>query len=497
MAEKLIHLRGSVRSGGFRRENFEGAEHLVARVVMMVEGVHCGSGGPQYYTPDILSLFAEAWSGVPVPVYHPHDVNGDPMSCNNPDILETQNVGRMFNVRFEENVHGDLGGLVGEAWINVSRAEEVYPGLVDRIENGEVIEVSTGMYAVNDGVPGVWNEENYGGSVNDIRPDHLAILPDQQGACSTADGCGIRVNIEKSLLTANKAKGMGEKLSQYAINRVSFFLNEMGKVELLRQLQRLADEMDGPANGIHFVEEVYETNCIIRREGGQQPGTKYFRMAYEVNENGVASFAGQSEEVVRKVSYVARRTQTQNKGEETMAGKKDEQTANEGCCKEKIDAIIAHEATMFTEDDREHLEALPEVMLDKMLPVENTEEDPPPVENEEEAPVEEEVQALTSSDYIKNAPPEIGDVLMDAMAARNEKRKDLIDKITGNEHNMFSAQELAEKSTHELTMLAKLAFTPERENDFSLQGLSTRRGGTFTSKQKPLLIPTVNKAEEK
>jgi hypothetical protein len=67
---------------------------------------------------------------------------------------------------------------------------EVHRGLSAAIEAGHTVEVSTGLFFDHAGT------SDDGAVVGaNFRPDHLAILPDQRGACSRAAGCGLSMNL--------------------------------------------------------------------------------------------------------------------------------------------------------------------------------------------------------------------------------------------------------------------------------------------------------------
>jgi hypothetical protein len=172
---------------GVRRAVFDGREHMIVPVVAIVEGVMNNALVPF----DEFSRYAEAWNGRPVPVYHP-EINGAPISANRPDVIERSTIGQTFNARCEG------AKLKMEAWIDVAKAERLgYGALIAQLEAGEVIEVSTGYFADDDIKSGDWNGTPYGAIHRNIRPDHLALLPGQIGACSIQDGCGTRINSKK------------------------------------------------------------------------------------------------------------------------------------------------------------------------------------------------------------------------------------------------------------------------------------------------------------
>lgn len=169
---------------GVRREVFEGREHLVVPVVMIVEGVLNNA----LVASEEFGRYPESWNGRPVPVLHP-EREGTPVSANQPDVIERNTIGQLFNT-FVDN-----GKLKSEAWIDTDKARRLGHGaLLEALEAGEVIEVSTGYFSDSEGRAGTFNGQEYREIHRNIRPDHLALLPGEEGACSVADGCGTRVN---------------------------------------------------------------------------------------------------------------------------------------------------------------------------------------------------------------------------------------------------------------------------------------------------------------
>lgn len=172
---------------GIRRETYNDTPHLVVPVVMICEGVLNGALVPLAE----FSKYPEAWNGRPVPVLHPEE-RGQPISANRPDVIDRNTIGTIFNARVEG------AKLKAEAWLNIAKAERLGFGpLIRQLEAGEVVEVSTGYFADDDMTSGEFDGTTYHGIHRNLRPDHLALLPGEIGACSVADGCGTRVNSKK------------------------------------------------------------------------------------------------------------------------------------------------------------------------------------------------------------------------------------------------------------------------------------------------------------
>jgi hypothetical protein len=192
--------------------------HLVLPVVMMIEGVHKGSQGPLLHEIEQLGKFPASWNGIPVVIYHP-EIDGEPVSANSPDIIDTRTVGRVYNTEVEGKK------LKAEVWLDEDKLNTISEETLNEINASKEMEVSLGMFTENDMTPGKYGEEEYEGVAYNHRPDHLAILPDQVGACSVVDGCGIGANTTGNIDIDFKIDG--SKLDK-KIQRNTF---ESGKIE--------------------------------------------------------------------------------------------------------------------------------------------------------------------------------------------------------------------------------------------------------------------------
>ena len=187
----------------------DGKTHLVIPIVALIEGVHCGSVGCAFYPSGEIEQTAQQWNGVPLTGLHPHK-GGELVLVK--DALKEFKIGTFENVRFEN------GKLNGEGWVDIELAESVSPESLQMIRSGINMEVSTGLRTHPDGQEGTWNGEHFDQSLFDFLPDHLALLPDEEGACSLKDGCGVRMNTKKECgtckLNIHKGGRNGMKLQE-------------------------------------------------------------------------------------------------------------------------------------------------------------------------------------------------------------------------------------------------------------------------------------------
>src|SRR5262249_9743029 len=152
-------------------KKLEGRDHFVVPTVMITVGVHNGSRGPVYYPAADLKASVPFWNGKPVVVYHP-DMYGASWA-GSPEVFNRQKVGTIFNTRF------DSYRLLADAWIDRERVVQVDDRVADAIGSRKVMEVSTGLAFDMGTEPGVWNGEEYHTTARQLRPDHLALLPDK------------------------------------------------------------------------------------------------------------------------------------------------------------------------------------------------------------------------------------------------------------------------------------------------------------------------------
>ncbi len=374
--------------------------HIVVPVVMMVEGVHCGSDGPLLHSIGELGKYPDSWNGIPVVIYHPMKDN-HPVSANSPDIIDTRMVGRVYNT----NVDGTK--LKAEVWLDEDKLNNVSPDTLEAVNNSKTMEVSVGVFTDKEDTVGVYEGEEYKGIACNHRPDHLAILPDMIGACSCEDGCGLGVNensedMEKLLLKINK--------EGYSINQIGDY-KKTGYREKMDSVYTALRGLDSDTK-YHYIEELYDSELIYNESSKE--GTKMYKRSYKF-ESGKIEFTGDPVEVHKKVEYVNTNVKL-NQKEVKMAQE------CSPCIKKKVDELIANSQGKYTEDDREMLETLNEALLDKMAT---------PIVKEVEKKVE--VNALSDEDKA-------------ALAAYRkilkEKRDNLIAEIQTNAKDIWPVEKL-------------------------------------------------------
>lgn len=209
---RYVEIRCEADSSLIRYETLENRQHLVIPVVMLIGNTVVQ--GANAKTPEFIPLetierhFVDGWNSKPVVPYHPRR-NGKFISANDPGVCDAARLGPLFNTRVED------GKLKTEAWIDVERCRDLDGDAQDaltKLEAGEQIDVSGGFIVEFERRKGISpGGVEYGAVWTDIDGDHLALLPNSEGACNQEMGCGApRVNVSSNINIAAQAIDINE-----------------------------------------------------------------------------------------------------------------------------------------------------------------------------------------------------------------------------------------------------------------------------------------------
>jgi hypothetical protein len=507
-------------TGNTRHDIMEGQSYLVAPMIMLTEGVHEGSGGALLYPRDELSKTPQVWNHKPVVVYHPQH-NGMAISACDPIILSNRKIGVIMNTTMGEvtvkNKKGEdvkRPALKAEAWLQEDRMKKVDERISNAIEKNEIMELSTGLFTDNESMEGEWEGEKYEAIARNYRPDHLALLPDLKGACSIEDGAGfLRLNAKR-----NKVNIVGNSMSHGNIR------------SLLNSWLRDKDEDI-------WVEDVYDSFFIFMKDG------KYFKGNYSIEDNSL-QVSETFVEVVRvsewrtlNGDFVGNEDEKHSKKEITENENSERRKENNMDEKEKekiVDALIACNTNSWGKDDKEVLMEMDDVVLEKMQ--EGDEAAKTAVDNAAKKGAEEATKSLTANsqtsddskkkeddkkseddgdekvaanekkeqtveEYISDAPKALRGPLNAMMNTHKKAKEKIIKRITDNERNKFSKEELEAKELPELQKLA--AILPVDNTQSSTSTLEMNYDGQdevediVGNKEEPLIAPPVVMAASK
>ena len=476
-----------------RHAILEGRKHLVVPVVMMVEGVHNGSAGPIFHPAEELGRYAAAWNGIPVTIGHPTD-NGMPVSANQPEVLEKAAVGKIFNTRLVDKK------LKAEAWLDIELLKRKAPVALSYLKQGKPIEVSVGVFADEEEKEGVWNNEKYRAIARNHRPDHLALLLDAKGACSWEDGCGVRAYSEEGGddgLITNKLKYNGTESTPWSAPDLKDFGVD-GRWEDLSQQERAriaSHYLIGDANAKSFAElklpvvnpktgklNERALRAVISGRGAQVKGVSpevlrrarrtAYRLLNEEFDAGLEIPEGLQEQLWAIHAELEELKEKLKGGVMAMADKNDKKG---GCnCPEKIKLLTQGEGALFTADDCEWLNNLPEERIDQYLEVQEKmrkKEGDVQTNKDKEVTKEEAIQVLREQlqdpqKFLELLPSEHREQMQYGLNLYKEKKAELVESIL-NHSKAFTKEELETKSMDELNKIASLI---PAVTDYSVKG---------------------------
>lgn len=459
-----------------RMENHLNRRHIIVPVIMMVPGVHNGSRGPLFHSEEELKASAERWNGYPVTISHPTDADGNFVSAFS-NGMSARIVGTVHNARFE------AGKLRADVWLDEQRLIACSAEAAAAIQSGRPLDVSIGVFTDEEEQSGVWNGEPYTGIAHNHRPDHLALLPGEQGACSWADGCGVRVNAtnENNQVSTNMKGGSNvmteekdilatiKQLSTegFAVNMIT---NATGFQETMRSLQQKLDSMDSETK-IHYLQEVYDDHVIyeigIRNSNGTVDRTLY-RQGYEVQDNGAIELTGNPVEVRRKVEYVTLMERTKfnsNNVKPKNGGQEMAENTPSPCLVAKVDALINNSATRFAEADRDWLLTQSEDVLAKLIPIDQVPPKAPEVNAERALAVLKE-SFKKPEEFLAVLPDDLKTQVEEGLKLYAVNREELV-KTIKEASKEWTDEELGEMSVN---MLNKIVRTIKPIADYSVNG---------------------------
>jgi len=501
-------------AGELRTAAFEDREHLIVPVVALVEGVihPVNADTPELVLAEELKPTVGAWNGEPVCFDHP-DIGGVRVSANDPRVLEQFMVGRLFNTKLE-----DLR-LKTEAWLDLpriaamsGRAQE----LVDRINAGELVEVSVGAFVAAERKSGVHDGKRYAAVWREIGPDHLAMLPAGiAGACSVEMGCGAPraasagagllhvlsadgilmptgVNEEGRVTGLNDAEGGPGKFATLAerFRGLGRFLlrDAQGDMSDNDLRQALSTALFSTEPAFLFIEAVFPAEQLVVYAVEPEGEFAWLERSFEINDAGDVTF-GDSVEVIPTTTFepvtAAAACGCDDPAVCQCGSQPNEETNMDKA--QRIAALIANERTTFTAADEAGLVAMSDATL-TALEESAVKEPETPVEPQAAAPADPVAPAaaapaapavpavpatpadpaapvapaepkpdepMTAAEWLAAAPPEIRAPLQRELTREAAARTLLVEELT-TAQDVHTAEELGAMNIEELQKVQRL-----------------------------------------
>jgi hypothetical protein len=451
---QFLRIAAEVDSSNLRTAEFMGDEHLVVPVVALVgDSVvrPMGSAGPEFVPAEELAATPGAWNGRPVLPDHPKGAS----SANDPETLEAEQFGQVFNSTFEN------GRLKVEAWLNRAAAErigEAAQDVIRRFEAGEMVEVSVGAWVAAEKRSGSHNGKPYEFVWHDVVPDHLAMLPEgTKGACSIEMGCGApRMNQDGEAPKMTKMQSMFNRF----LESVGITSAEVGDATLRDSLHSALFAVEPAFEGI--IEVFPDSGTVVYMTFPEETMMLWER-GFSVDDEANVTLADEAAQVEQVTGFQP------VKAARADPGDSDTKTAQDGDCpcnhqgeppmtkdvQELVGRLVACERSPFTEADAEWLAAAPEERLRELA------DNLPKPAPEPAAPTPQ-----TEAEWLEAAPEGIRSMVERYQNEEASRRASLVLSLAAAQ-TVYSAEALETKPTEELASLAKILKLDEPTPDFS------------------------------
>lgn len=454
-------------SGDFSEEYLDNKLHLVVNGVGIAEGVWYGSEGGVYYSAEELRNSDPSWDHKPAVLKHPKDVNGVPVSAANPTVINSSRVGLLLNT-----ATGEDGKQRYKVWIDEEKANSVDARIVQNIRSKNKIEVSTGMVAELVKKTGVWNGKKYQYVAKNIKPDHLAILLDEPGAYSVADGGGLLANSANIPVEA-------DDVQQFLRNSVVAWLTKTGmlvngsveetRYKLARLLASTYGEPGKAWNG--YVEATFDDKVVFSKDYS----SGYYSVGYKMEKDGV-QLVGDAVQVQSVYGFRSPdgTVMLTNSAGELLPPSSQE---TDMTAKDHVNALITN--GQFKEDAREWLTSLGDqvtkIPVATPAPAVTTPAPTPPVPATVVVNTQTDVKTFLAQLAATN--PDMAYVLNKGVAEVEERRVALVNAIKANPGNKFTEEWLKTQRIEFLDGLAAIAVTATQQAAQELTVVTNGAGG--------------------
>lgn len=185
MPQIRVNLRTQVNKASIRREKRNGRDVIIVPSATLPDNVVMNGG---LYPAEEIAKSYQSLNRTPAPLGHPV-VNGKYVPA-----MDVEAINGFYVGAFNENVRRENGRVFLDKVIDVEVASGTERGrrLLDAINNGDPIHTSTGLLLEPEPV----QNKDYKWIARNMKFDHDAILLDEPGAATPAQGVGMMVNGE-------------------------------------------------------------------------------------------------------------------------------------------------------------------------------------------------------------------------------------------------------------------------------------------------------------
>lgn len=287
MAKQLVYIQNRVNNAAIRRIKNERGD-LVYVVPSYTLPDNCVMNGGLYPAEEIAKSF-QTLEDTPATAGHPYNTKGEYISASSPDGVLYFQCG-IFNKnvqRVQDDTYGHR--VYVEKHIHVETAMKTERGkrIVEAIDKGQPIHTSTGIFMDPPEKEDGFNAAGvaYSWVARNMYFDHDAILLDEEGAATPADGVGMMVN-------TNLFKHVKHSGSLMAVNSARPEINQSFN-DMRELIQTKLQKKFGDSDTYVWLQDFDEETAVFEfREAS-------YRVRYMKDDNDDIMIGDEAEEVKR------------------------------------------------------------------------------------------------------------------------------------------------------------------------------------------------------
>lgn len=294
MASKRVHIKSVVNAANVSKS---GSTYTIRDVCGAVNDIVMNS---RLYPADQLAAGVATLEGKPAPAGHPKNAAGQHISALNGEALSTAWIGS-----YVRNARHESGRTLADVVVNEAQAKAHPEGakLIERLDaaiagtNSEPIHVSTGLTMEEIKANGESLGKKYTSIATKLNYDHLAILLNENGAGTPAQGVGMFLN----------SAGDAEEVEEVTVNLDPEDKRYTGLTGWIRKLLGNSEmSFDQISEGLRALlpQDAYPREVFTRYFIWADFKTdKLYQQDYSIGSDGSLAFTSDPIEVTRKVEY--------------------------------------------------------------------------------------------------------------------------------------------------------------------------------------------------
>lgn len=294
MSKKRVHILTAVNAGAVSKT---GGTYTIRDVCGAVDDIVMHR---MLYPGDELARGAASLNNKPAPAGHPRNSEGNYISALNADALLNFYAGAVCR-----NARHEGGRTLVDIEVNEAQARAHPDGakLVERLDaaitgaNSDPIHVSTGLVCHPITANGESRGKKYDQIATAIDYDHLAILLNERGAGTPADGVGMWLNAEgkpQAVEVVELDAGPQDRRTEGLRGWLSKLLGNSGDASF----EAIAEALHKGLSDGAWLREVFHRYAVWTDRDG-----KLWKQDYTVSSDGSVAWSGTAEEVRLKREY--------------------------------------------------------------------------------------------------------------------------------------------------------------------------------------------------